>query len=185
MGILSLDEQLFTFINSSMSHPFLDHLLVPIRDKLFWIPFYIFTISFVVINYTGKKLWFFFYLVIVITLADQLSSNVIKKHVERPRPCNEQHLIGQVVERVHCGRGYSFTSSHATNHFAVATYLFFCLGSYLLIFRWPLFLWAFMISLAQVYVGVHYPLDILCGALLGIIIGFSVFTLKNKLNSNQ
>jgi undecaprenyl-diphosphatase len=185
ISVLGLDEQLFIFINSAMSHPILDFVLIPIRDKTFWIPLYVFILSFVFFNLETKKRWFFLYLILVITLADQLSSSVIKKNVERIRPCNEQHLVGQVVERVHCGRGYSFTSSHATNHFAIATYLFFTLGSYLLLFRWPILIWASLISFAQIYVGVHYPLDVFCGALLGIVIGYSVFTLKNLLNSNQ
>ncbi|MBK8699845.1 MAG: phosphatase PAP2 family protein [Saprospiraceae bacterium] len=72
---------------------------------------------------------------------------------------------------VRCGSGYSFTSSHATNHFAIATFLSFSLGTFLRKVRTPLFTWAGVISLAQVYVGVHFPLDVLCGGLLGFSVG--------------
>ncbi|RZL15228.1 MAG: phosphatase PAP2 family protein, partial [Pedobacter sp.] len=79
--------------------------------------------------------------------------------------------------RVPCGSGYSFPSAHATNHFGIAVFL-------ILVFykKWkpilPLgLLWAFSIAFAQVYVGVHYPVDIICGSLLGTLLGFISFRL--------
>jgi undecaprenyl-diphosphatase len=74
--------------------------------------------------------------------------------------------------RVKCGNAYSFTSSHATNHFAIATFLSLTLGKRFKKIKWPLLTWAGMICLAQVYVGVHFPLDVFCGAILGMIIGW-------------
>jgi undecaprenyl-diphosphatase len=70
--------------------------------------------------------------------------------------------------------GFSFTSSHATNHFGVATFLFVTLGRFFGSWKYLIFIWAALICYAQVYVGVHYPLDVLFGALLGFAIGHFV-----------
>ena len=105
-------------------------------------------------------------------VADFTSSSIIKKEVMRIRPCNDITFKDQVKLRVRCGSGYSFPSSHATNHFALGMFL-------LVVFRkrwkpivWLSLGWAASISFAQIYVGVHYPIDILAGATLGSIIGF-------------
>jgi len=81
---------------------------------------------------------------------------------------------------VHCGSGYSFTSSHATNHFALAVFIFLTLGKLGWYFRWPFILWATIIAYSQVYVGVHFPLDIISGAILGTLIGFILAILFNR-----
>lgn len=85
------------------------------------------------------------------------------------------------VKRVPCSNGFSFTSSHATNHFALGTF-FFLLFSFTA-YRFLFLVWAGVISFAQVYVGVHYPVDVICGALLGILIGFISFKFLQFLNS--
>ena len=87
------------------------------------------------------------------------------------RPCNDIIFQDTVELRVDCGGGYSFTSSHATNHFALAMFIIFTLGKKNRWIRWGLILWAGSIAYAQVYVGVHYPLDVFIGSLLGILIG--------------
>jgi undecaprenyl-diphosphatase len=111
-------------------------------------------------------------LVLNFGVTDIVSSSVIKPLVERPRPCHGETMNLDVRLLVDCGSGFSFTSSHATNHFGLAFFLIFTLGK-----RWkyiiaPLIVWAVIVAYAQVYVGVHYPLDVLSGALLGICIAF-------------
>ena len=104
--------------------------------------------------------------VVVIFCSDQISSSILKPLVHRPRPC---HIIdgAPAVSNVHllvgCGGGMSFPSSHAVNNFAVATLFawFYRRG------RFALFAWASVIALSRVFVGVHYPLDILGGAVIG------------------
>jgi len=183
IDVIKYDMQLFEFINSGLSNPVFDFILTPARNKYIWIPFYIFILAFVGFNYKENKLYFYLFAAMMITCSDQLSSNLIKNTVKRVRPCNEIQLEQVVIERVHCSSGYSFTSSHATNHFAVASFLFITLSRYLFIFSWPILLWAGLIAFAQIYVGVHYPIDILCGTILGIIVGYIFGTFLVNINS--
>jgi undecaprenyl-diphosphatase len=108
-----------------------------------------------------------------ILLSDQISSSVVKPLFARLRPCNDPDLSTQVRLLLDgCGAGYSFTSSHATNHFALAIFLTVTLRQWIGKYTWVLYLWAASIGYAQVYAGVHYPFDILAGALLGTGIGW-------------
>lgn len=173
--LIERDKELFYLINTQWSNAFLDFVLPYWRTKTTWIPLYI--LLFLVIGKDRglKTIWVLIALGLTIALADQISSELIKKAVERIRPCNDSSLP-DVRTLVHCGSGFSFTSSHASNHFALAMQLF-------LIFRmtWKtryfvaLFFWAALIAYAQVYVGVHYPLDVLAGGLLGCLVAWFVY----------
>lgn len=169
--LIESDTWLFELINSSMSNPFFDVLLPLFREKLFWAPLYLFFGAFSLLNY-GKRGWLIIFgLVLAVGISDFTSSNLIKKNVQRIRPCNDVEMEGHVQARVPCGGGYSFTSSHASNHFAVAVFL---IGVFGLADSWQqkaLLAWAGAIAFSQVYVGVHYPLDVICGAGLGCLIG--------------
>jgi len=168
------DYQLFEWINSGWSSNLLDLVMPWLREPLFWLPLYVFIIGFVVFNFGKKSYWFLIFTVLTIGTSDMVSSRIIKNTIERPRPCHYQsstHTL-KVIKRVRCGSGYSFTSSHATNHFAIATFLIGVLGIFLTWLRPWMWLWAAMISLAQVYVGVHFPLDILVGGIIGTLIGW-------------
>ncbi len=169
--LLKFDQHLFELINIHWSHPFFDAVLPMFREKLFWLPFYVFLLVYALVN-LGRLRWLFVgLLILAVGLSDLTSSELIKKTVQRPRPCHEQTKIPDIHVLVPCGSGYSFTSSHASNHFAVAMFLMFSIFKRPRLLKWLLFLWAFTISYAQVYVGVHYPLDVLGGALVGISYG--------------
>ena len=174
-SIISVDEFLFSFINKSLSSGLLDAILIPIRHKLFWIPLYLFIIVFVSINLRKERWLIYLFFGVTIFLSDTTSSKFIKKSVERIRPCHNEKLEANV--RIPCSYGFSFTSSHATNHFAIGTFLFFLFAAWKK--RWLFFLWAGMISIAQVYVGVHYPFDVIAGAIIGILLGTISFRIFN------
>lgn len=175
-----LDISLFSFVNQGLSSDFLDFVLVPIRYEKFWIPFYLFLLAFILMN-MSKYHWFTLIMIFAtIGTADVVSSRIIKPLVERPRPCHSNSGLDNVIVRVRCGAGYSFTSSHATNHFATATILFLIFGGGRKKWLYLLFVWAGLISFAQIYVGVHYPIDILAGTLLGISIGTIGFHIYKK-----
>ncbi len=170
LNIIDIDKNIFSLINSGFTSDFLDTILVFSRNEYFWIPLYIFIISYVVLNFKKKAYWFLFFLILTVSVTDIVSSSIIKPAIERPRPCHQEGGMAGVRLLVPCGSGYSFTSSHATNHFGIAFFLIFTLGRRFKFLFLPLFIWASIISYAQVYVGVHYPLDVLSGALLGTCI---------------
>ena len=174
-SLQSIDQSLFVYINRVATHPILDTLMPFFRESTFWIPFYLFLIVFVFVNF-GKNGWvWLLFAFITVLLTDQFSSSIIKNWVQRPRPCADPLFSGQVRLLLdHCSGGYSFTSSHATNHFGVATFLFVTLGRFFGNWKYLLFFWAALICYAQVYVGVHYPFDVIFGALLGFMIGHFV-----------
>ncbi len=178
--MLNLDQELFYFINNYLHVGWLDKLAPYWRSPYFWLPMYVFFISYLFTNF-GKKQVAMYLLALGLTVgaADIVSSRLVKKTVARLRPCNDDDIKPKVKLLVRCGVGYSFTSSHATNHFAVAVFLIF---SFVRRRKWliySLLFWATSISLGQVYVGVHYPLDIFCGAVLGSCMGYlGAFVLK-------
>lgn len=106
--------------------------------------------------------------------SDTISSKLIKYEVKRLRPCQEVKLEPAAITRVDCGSGFSFTSSHAANHFCLAAFIVALFGFHMKAWKYLWWVWAGLISLAQVYVGVHYPLDVIAGALLGCTIGVSL-----------
>ena len=180
-SVQSFDQSLFVLVNRIATHPWLDTLMPFFRESTFWIPFYLFLIVFVFVNF-GKKGWvWLLFAFITVLLTDQLSSSIIKNWVQRPRPCADPLFSDQVRLLLdHCSGGYSFTSSHATNHFGVATFLFVTLGRFFCNWKYLIFIWAALICYAQVYVGVHYPLDVIFGALLGFAIGHFVYWVYQK-----
>lgn len=172
--ILQLDEQLFHLINGEWHATWLDAIMPIWRDKKTWIPLYLILTTFALWRFRLKGLWWILALGLTVGIADGTSSHLIKKNVKRVRPCNDTEMQADVNLLVGCGKGYSFTSSHAANHFAMATFIALTLGLLFPWLRWPFWLWAGSIAFGQVYVGVHYPLDVLAGSLLGILIGLAV-----------
>ena len=172
--IIQIDQNLFFAINHGLSNPFFDWLMPVLRNRFFWTPLYLFLAVFFIRNY-GKKGWLILiFLAVTFGITDFFSSSVLKPAFERLRPCNDAEIKAEVKAIIACGTGYSFPSSHASNHFALAVFLIMMFYQ-----KWkqilPLALfWAVSISFAQIYVGVHYPLDILAGAILGGMIGYAM-----------
>ncbi len=169
--LIAFDQDLFIAINNGMSNAFFDWFLPIMRNPYTWAPLYLFIIIFCIKNYKMRGVLVVVFLLITFGIADSVSSSVIKKSVQRVRPCNDMELKEEVVLRVRCGGGYSFTSSHATNHFAISLFLIMVFYRRWKHILWLALAWAAIISFAQIYVGVHYPLDIIGGAILGTLIG--------------
>jgi membrane-associated phospholipid phosphatase len=180
--ILEFDQDLFFVINGKWSNSLFDLVMPFIRQANTWIPFYLFLLIYIPLKH--KKKGWFWVLLIVATAAvtDLVSSRLIKENIFRMRPCGDLSLAGHVRFLLHyCPQSSSFTSSHAANHFGFATFFYFTLKNYYGGRRlWWIFLWAFIICYAQVYVGVHYPLDIVGGAVAGSIIGYIFVRVFNK-----
>lgn len=179
--ILRLDYIIWGYINVRWHTPALDTIMVFARNQWTWSPLYLFLLIFMPRRF-GRNGWLWCAaFLITFSLSDQLSASVIKPLVGRLRPCNDPYFQGIVHIIVPCGGGKSFPSSHAANHFSLALFSSISLGRFS---RWvwiAAIAWAFLVAYAQVYVGVHYPLDVLCGGLLGASIGW----LTGKLFNNK
>ncbi len=170
--LIQFDQNLFFAINNGLANPFFDWLMPLLRNRFVWAPLYLFLIIFFVRNY-GKQGWMLLlFFILTFGVTDFFAASIIKPSVQRLRPCNTIELKEQVRGLVACGSGYSFPSAHAANHFALGLFL-------ITIFyrKWkpilPLaLLWAASISFAQVYVGVHFPLDVTLGAVIGSMTGY-------------
>ncbi len=168
------DTFLFLQINSELTNPILDKILPIWRNANTWLPLYVFLIVFSVVNFKNKSFYWIFGAILTLIITDQISSSLVKPFFERPRPCNEPLLMSHVRLLLgYCSGGYSFTSSHATNHFGFAVYVMFTLSGLFKKWCYLFLFWAATVSYAQVYVGVHYPLDIISGAILGSSIGYA------------
>jgi membrane-associated phospholipid phosphatase len=175
------DQWLFIEINSGMSNSFFDSTMPWLRNSFYWAPLYLFLLVFAIVNFKGRGLWWVVLFICTVSLTDIISSQVFKEAFERPRPCRDQDFFEHVRLMInHCSGGYSFTSSHAANHFGMATFFFFTARHLIGRWAWIAFLWAATISYAQVYVGVHYPFDILGGAAIGILFGLFMGMFFNK-----
>jgi membrane-associated phospholipid phosphatase len=179
--LIQIDRNIFFLINNGLQNPFFDLIMPLLRSKYFWAPLYLFLIAFFIVNYQKKGLVVIGMLLLTFALTDFVSAGIFKQFFQRLRPCNDPDLILYVKNIVGCGSGFSFVSSHAANHFGIAIFL---AGFFKDKIRWiaPAFItWAVVISFAQVYVGVHYPFDVICGAVLGIIIGNLTIYLYHKI----
>ncbi|WP_443946384.1 phosphatase PAP2 family protein [Pedobacter sp. AW1-32] len=179
--ILQFDTEWFLNIHRGLSNGFFDWFMPLMRNRFFWSPLYLFIIIFCIKQYKKQGYYIIAMILFTFAMGDIISSRIVKPWVSRVRPCNDLSLADEIIHRVPCGSGLSFPSSHATNHFAIAVFLICVFYS-----RWKPILpiglfWAFIISFAQVYVGVHYPIDVTTGALLGITIGFLCSKIFKKL----
>ncbi|HSC52515.1 MAG TPA: phosphatase PAP2 family protein [Phnomibacter sp.] len=160
-------------VNQKWSNPFFDAVVPWLRYQQVWYPFYIFLIAFALYNFGKKGAWWIASFILTIGITDTTSSRLIKNSIQRLRPCNDPDVLPLIDLRVpHCSGGYSFTSSHAANHFGMAMFIYITLSPILGKRTAWIFLWPAVVSYAQVYVGVHYPFDVLVGAFLGMALGW-------------
>ena len=170
----SIDQQLFLFLNS-LNSPFFDKVMYALSGKLIWVPLYLAILIYLGIKYKRKFFIILLFIILAASLADQ-SSVLVKNIVQRLRPCHVSSIEG-VVHLVNgeCGGKFSFVSSHATNSFDVALLSLLFIKK-----RWftiSIIIWAMVIGYTRVYLGVHYPGDVICGSLLGAFIGWGVYNL--------
>jgi membrane-associated phospholipid phosphatase len=172
--VLHLDYWLFSKINRQWSNPFFDAVLPFLREAEFWLPLYLFLLVFATLNFSKKGIRWCLALIMTAIISDLISSSVVKQLILRLRPCQDPALGTYVRVLVkYCPQSSSFTSSHACNHFSVAMFIFMTLGQNSKWWR-LVFPWAFAVSYAQIYVGVHYPFDVLGGMVLGCSIGYGM-----------
>lgn len=175
------DQWLFTKVNSGLSNPFFDWLMPILRTGKNWAPLYLFLAVFALLNFRWKGLWWVILFVVTVALTDMTGTYIFKHNFERLRPCNDPEFFMHVrVLLKYCSGGFSFISNHAANHFGLATFFYFTMKPVLKNWAKIAFVWAGLIAFSQVYVGVHYPLDVTAGAIWGLILGSFTGLLFNK-----
>ncbi|GBD91615.1 undecaprenyl pyrophosphate phosphatase [bacterium BMS3Abin04] len=171
--LYSIDVNLFYFINHSLANPVFDKFFVFITDVNHWYITYI--ILWFIVFLKGGKIGKIAAIgsIFLIVASDQFSSAFLKNLIERIRPCNQ---LPDVRLLVGCSGSYSMPSSHAVNNFAIAVYFYRIYPK----FKWLLLTIASLVAFSRPYIGVHYPSDIIVGAIIGAVIGyiFSIFVLE-------
>jgi membrane-associated phospholipid phosphatase len=178
--IIQWDHDLFVHVNSDWSNPFFDTIMPFLRNPVFWVPLYLFFLALVLVNFKNKAWWWIVFFLITVALTDMTGTNIFKHSFHRIRPCNNPDMLTHLRLLINCPGGKSFVSNHAANHFGMAMFLFITLRHFFKKWIVLVFLWAGIISYAQVYVGVHYPSDIAGGMILGILFGTLTGILFNK-----
>ena len=178
--LLEYDTQLFLFLNNLGSQTW-DGLWLLITDKLTFIPLYAILLFLLYKKFGAKSLLVFVVVVaLMITFTDQIT-NVFKRGFERLRPCGEADLIDQMrFIAVRCGK-YGFFSGHSSNSMAAAVFAGLLLRPYFKNLIFILLFWSAVVAYSRIYVGVHYPLDIVCGLTFGAISGYLFYKLSQYL----
>jgi len=183
----AVDIRLLYIINNALSNPVFDFLMPFLRQKLTWVPLYFLLIFFIVKRYGIKSIWVIAFALVSVLLADKISSGLIKPHYHRIRPCNNLLLEYWLKLPMGKGSGWSFVSSHAANHFALAIYfIMIFINNTNRLKVVTLFLsWAGLVAYAQVYIGFHYPSDVVAGGILGGLIGLVMGNLNARVLKNR
>ena len=166
------DTQLFLFLNSK-HNSFFDVIMYWASDKLFWVPFYVFLAIVIIRCWKKRSVLVLLCIALLITASDQVASHFIKNAVRRLRPSHEAALQGYIhLSKAGAGGPYGFVSSHAANSFALFVFLAIVLPAAYRPLKYVLFFWAALVCYSRIYNGVHYPGDVIGGALCGAILGW-------------
>jgi len=166
--ILALDTQLFIYLNGLGSETY-DGFWLIITKQVSWIPFFLLLFYLIYSKLGLKKAGYLLLFVAVLVLFTDQMSNVFKYTVQRARPCNNPE-INTFIRIVESRKSFSFFSAHASNPMAVTTFLYLIFKKQFKFFG-LLFLWPLIFAYSRIYLGLHYPLDILAGYLFGAITG--------------
>ncbi|CAH8283701.1 undecaprenyl-diphosphatase [Mariniflexile fucanivorans] len=178
--LLEFDTKLFLFLNN-LGSPTWDSTWLVITHEVTFVPLYAILMYLLHRKFGTKSLIIFMLLVaVMITFTDQMT-NVFKRGFQRPRPCGEADLIDHMrFIAVRCGK-YGFFSGHSSNSMAAAVFAGLMLRPYYKNLIFILLFWSAVVAYSRIYVGVHYPLDIVCGLTFGALTGFAFYKLAKYL----
>ncbi|MCK9203983.1 MAG: phosphatase PAP2 family protein [Bacteroidales bacterium] len=168
--LIHIDQQAFLFLNG-LHCPFLDTVMFWGTKSLIWLPLFLFLLYLTIRKYRWQTLWILLFTALMVTFSDQLA-NVFKEWIARPRPSHEPGLTGVNTVNGYSGGMFGFYSGHASTTMAIAVFMIVLLQDRYRFLLPLLLLWAVFMSYTRIYLGVHYPLDILTGMALGAMIGY-------------
>lgn len=175
----AIDIEVFKFLNG-YHNVFFDQFMWLVSAKLAWIPMCLALLFVIFRNNWRNGMAALVFVALTITLCDQISSGLIKHAVERFRPTHTEGLM-QIVHTVngYVGGNYGFVSSHAANSFGVAMLLALLFKNRL--FSWLIFSWAIILSYSRIYLGVHFPGDIIGGIMVGLFVATVLYKIYTHL----
>jgi undecaprenyl-diphosphatase len=175
--IITLDKQLLVYLNSLGSEQF-DWLWLIITKQAYWTPFFLFLLYLVYKKLGAKQTVIIVLFVAVLLAINNTITEAFKTYFERLRPCNDLQ-IKDIIRNVKPSNSFSFFSGHSSNTMAVALFLFLILKKEYRYFGF-IFLWPVIFAYSRIYLGLHFPSDILCGYTCGLIMGFITFKIYQK-----
>jgi len=168
----ALDRQLLLAVNHGHS-PTLDAVMVFASNRTVWFPAYTLLVGMLIYGFRRRALLLLPLLIAAVALADGITSRLFKPYFGRPRPCHDGRLADLLLLPDGCGGQFGFLSSHAANSFALAFFLAIVLPPHRFrALKIIVFIWAFLLSYSRMYLGAHYPTDVLGGAMVGSLLGW-------------
>jgi undecaprenyl-diphosphatase len=143
-------------------------------NRFVWFPCYAWLLYILLKQYNKGIPITILFTALLITISDKMASGIIKPLAQRLRPCHNALIENMVHINGGCGGTYGFVSSHAANSFAIALFTILLLGKKYSWIKWVVLPWAMLVSYSRIYNGVHYPGDVICGGIVGIITGLVV-----------
>lgn len=179
--IKGLDRAALLVINRA-HFPALDVVMVWASNRLVWFPVYAVLIGWLIYHFRRRAALLLPLVVAAVALADSITSRLFKPFFGRPRPCHDAVLFAQLHLPDGCGGQFGFLSSHAANSMALAVFLAVVLpvGRFRQL-KIALFSWAVLLSYSRMYLGAHYPTDVLGGAAVGGLLGWGAALLYQQL----
>lgn len=181
--IIKEDKAIFVYLNTLGDSRF-DQFWILISDKWIWIPLYLIFLYLLYKNFNVKS--FIFILIFIalgVTASDQIAG-IFKYGIARLRPCHDPTLV-DLMREVKCGGNFGFYSAHASNTFFVATIMSLLLKEKYKYLPFFLIFWAIIVSYSRIYLGVHFPLDVIFGAIVGFLLGGFFATLARNVIRKQ